>query len=165
MGAGIPVLLFAILFSILLIKGWNPTSRADYIGICVGLVLLTLLSAALIQSVSTQGWANEKITSDSLKITADEKYEYRVDLIKLFQRNSHARLYLKDVDSGEEMYIPIDIKTRKIVVLGVNEVNHWVKLEATDNSFQYILYTTKELGIPEEKFEIDIKAGTSTRLE
>jgi hypothetical protein len=33
--------------------------------------------------------------------------------------------------SGEEMYIPVDIQTRKIVGLRVREVNHWVILETT----------------------------------
>lgn len=164
-GAGIPVLLFAILFTILLIKGWTPTRGVDYFGICVGLVLSMLFSAALIQSVSTHDWTNEKIKSDTLKMTADEKYEYRVDLINLFQRNSRARLYLKDVSSGEETYIPTEIQTRKIVGLMVSEVNHWVKLEPTDNTSHYNLYTTKELGIPEEKFEIDIATRTSRKLE
>lgn len=58
-----------------------------------------------------------------------------------------------DVGSGEEMYIPIDVQTRKIVGLGVREVNHWVRLEPTDRTTQYILYTTKELGITEESFK------------
>ncbi|OAB36036.1 hypothetical protein [Paenibacillus glacialis] len=164
-GAGIPILLFAVLFTILLIKGWTPTSGVDYVGICVALVLSTILSTALIQSVSTNGWAKEKVESDSIKITDDEKYEYRIDLINLFQKNSHARLYLKNVGSGEEMYIPVDIQTRKIVVLGVSEVNHWVMLETTKNPSHYIMYTTEDLGLPEEKFEIDIRAGTSSRLE
>jgi hypothetical protein len=160
-----PVLLFVGLFTILLIKGWTPTSRVENVGIFIGLLLSILLSAALIQSVSIHGWANEKITSDSIKITADEKYEYRIELINLFQKNSHARLYLKDVGSGEEKHIPIDIQTRKIVGLGVSKVNHWVMFEPTDNSSNYILYTTRKLGIPEEKFEIDIIAGTSSRLD
>lgn len=163
-GGGVPVLLFAVLFIVLLIKGWTPTSRVDYVGICLVVVLSTVLSVALFQSVRTHGWANEKIKSDSIKITADEKYEYRIDLINLFQRNSHARLYLKDIESGEEMYIPIDIQTRKIVGLGVSKVNHWVELEAMDNASYYILYTTKDLGIPEEEFKIDITAGTSSRV-
>ncbi|AIQ17131.1 hypothetical protein H70357_11015 [Paenibacillus sp. FSL H7-0357] len=163
-GGGIPVLLFAVLFIVLLIKRWTPTSRVDYVGICLVVVLSTVLSVALFQSVSTHGWANEKIKSDSIKITADEKYEYRIDLINLFQRNSHARLYLKDIGSGEEMYIPIDIQTRKIIGLGVSKVNHWVELEAMDKASYYILYTTKDLGIPEEEFKIDITAGTSSRV-
>lgn len=165
MGGGIPVLLFAIVFTIILIKGWTPTSGIDYAGICVGLVLATLISAALIQSVNTHGWAKEKLRSDTLKTSADGKYEYRVDLINLFQRNSHARLYLKDVSIGEEKNIPIEIQTRKIKTLAVGGVNHWVKLEPTDNTSYYILYTTTELGIPEEKFLIDIRAGKSVRIK
>lgn len=163
-GAGIPVLLFAILFTILLIKGWTPTSGVDYFGICVLLLLATLISGALIQSVNTHGWADEKIRSDTLKISADGKYEYRVDLINLFQRNSHARLYLKEVSTGKEIYIPTEIQTRKINTLAVGRVNHWIKLEPMDNPSHYILYTTEELRIPEEKFEIDIIAGTSSRM-
>lgn len=163
-GAGIPVLLIAILFTTLLIKGWTPTSGGQYTALFIGLLVSVLLSAALIQSVSTHGWANEKIESDSVKITADNKYEYRIDLINLFQRNSHARLYLKDSGSGKETYIPVGIQTSKIVGLGVKKVNHWVMLEPTGTVSEYILYTTKELGIPEEKFKIDILAGTASRV-
>jgi hypothetical protein len=163
-GVGIPVLLFAILFTMLLIKGWTPTSGGQYVAVFIGLLISILLSAALTQSVSTHGWANEKIESDSVKVTADKKYEYRIDLINLFQRNSHARLYLKNLGSGEETYIPVDIQTSKIVGLGVKKVNHWVMLEPADTASQYVLYTTKELGIPEEKFKIDILAGTSSRV-
>lgn len=163
-GAGIPVLLFAVVFTILLIKGWAPTSGIDYVGIGVALVLTILISAALIQSVNIHGWAKEKIRSDSLKTTADSKYEYRIDLINLFQRNSNARLYLRDIGSGEEMYIPVDIQTHKIVVLRVGKVNHWILLEPTDEPSRYFLSTTGDLGIPEEKFQIDIRAGTSSRV-
>ncbi|MFC5701464.1 hypothetical protein ACFPVX_09210 [Cohnella faecalis] len=160
-GAAVPVLLFVGLFIILLIKGWKPTSGGQYAAISIGLLVSILLSVVLIQSVSTNGWANEKIESDSVKVTADKKYEYRIELISLFQKNGHARLYLKDSGSGTETYIPVDIQTRKIVGLGVKKVNHWVMLEPTDTESEYILYTTKELGIPEEKFKIDIIAGTS----
>jgi len=163
-GAAVPVLLFIGLFTILLTKGWTPTSGGQYVTVFIGLLISILLSAALIQSVSAQGWVNEKIESDSVKVTVDKKYEYRIDLINLFQRNSHARLYLKDLGSGNETYIPVDIQTSKIVGLGVKKVNNWVMLESTDIVTQYILYTTKELGIPEEKFKIDIIAGTSSRV-
>lgn len=165
LGAGIPVLLFAILITILIVKKWTPTDGVDYVGICVAIVISALLSAALIQGVSSNGWSNEKIESDSIKITSDEKYEYRIDLINLFQRNSQARLYLKEVSSGEEVYIPVDIQTRKIIGLGVSEVNHWVMLEPTHQPSRYILYTTKELGIPVERFKIDTIAMNSERVE
>ena len=163
--AGIPVFLSAILFTLLLIKRWIPTSGVHYIGICVGLVISILLSAILIHSVNSHGWTKEKIRSDSLNTTADGQYEYRIDLINLFQRNSKAKLYLKNVGSGEEKYIPVNIQTHKIVGLRVGKINHWIILEPTDESSRYFLSTTKELGIPEEKFEVDLNAGTSIRLE
>jgi hypothetical protein len=163
--AAVPTFLLIGLFTILIIKGWTPTSGGQYVVVFIGLVVSISLSVGLSQSVSKYGWANEKIESDTVKVTADNKYEYRIDLINLFQKNSHARLYLKDSGSGTETHIPVDIQTRKIVGLGVKKVNHWVMLEPTDNSSGYILYTTKELGIPEEKFEIDVKTGTSVRLE
>jgi hypothetical protein len=164
-GVGIPVLLFVILFTTLFIKGWTPTSGIDYVGIFVGLVLTMLISVALILSVNTHGWAKEKIRSDTLKISADGKYEYRVDLINLFQKNSHARLYLKDISTGHEEYIPTDIQTRKIKTLAVGGVNHWVKLEPMDNTSYYILSTTTELRIPEENFMINVSTGTLSRLK
>jgi hypothetical protein len=165
-GAAVPVLLFVGIFTLLLIKGWIPTSGGQYVAVFIGLILSVLLSVALIQSVNTYGWAKEKVESDSVKVTADNKYEYRIDLINLFQKNSHARLYLKDVGSGSVIYIPVDIQTNKIVGLRVSKVNHWVGLEPTDIASQYILYTTKDLGrLPEEKFKIDILAGTSSRVK
>ncbi|WP_315371603.1 hypothetical protein [Paenibacillus xylanexedens] len=163
---GIPVLLLAILFTVFLIKGTVPTSGVHYIGICLGLILSLILSAILVHGVNSSGWAKEKLESDSPKITADGKYEYHIDLINLFQRNSKARLYLRNVSTGEEKFIPINIQTRKIKTLAVGKVNHWVLLEPTDIDSQYILYTTKDLGrLPEEKFKIDILAGTSSGVK
>lgn len=165
-GAGIPVVLLSALLIIFLVKRWKPTSGADYVGLSATLVMLVLLSGSLIYNVHVHGWARETVRSDSLQITADAKYEYHIDLINVFKRNSHARLYLKDLGSGEEKHIPVDIQTRNIVVLGGKTINHWILLEPTDNETSlYTLYTTEELGIPEEKFDIDVAAGTSKRLQ
>lgn len=160
----IPVLLCAGLYVVLLLKGWTPENRAGYVGISVVLLLSVFLSVVLIQSVYNNGWAKEKIVSDTLKLTTDGKYEYRIDLINLFQKDSHARLYLKEMSSGEELYIPIDIQTSNIEGLGVKKFNHWILLEPTDDSSLYILSTTDELGIPIEKFSIDIHTKTSRRM-
>ncbi|UUZ82694.1 hypothetical protein LJK88_01050 [Paenibacillus sp. P26] len=161
---GIPVLVLTTLFTILLIKRWTPNSGLAYAGLFIGLVSLTILSASLILSVNTYGWMQERVLSDTLKITADKKYEYRIELINLFQRNSHAQLYLKNISTGDEMNIPIEIQTKQIVGLGTKKYNNWVVLEPSVGAERYTLYTTKELGIPEEKFEINIIAKTSSRL-
>ncbi|OWR31430.1 hypothetical protein CDO73_06780 [Saccharibacillus sp. O23] len=160
----VPVLFLVGVFTIILIKGWNVTSGGQYAVVFIGLLISLILSTSLMQSVSTYGWDKEKIKSDSIQVTADNKFEYRIDLINLFQRNSSAMLYLKDIGTGEERYIPVDIQTSEIVGLGVKRFNHWIMLEPTNTKAQYILYTTKELGIPEERFRIEILSGTSSRL-
>lgn len=164
-GLGFPCLIFAILFSRLLIKRWIPVNGASYAGVGIGIALSILFSISLILSVGSHHWTDERIKSDSIKITEDEKYEYRIDLINLFQRNSRARLYLKDANSGEELSIPVDIRTKKIIGLGVGKINHWVQLEPTDNPSHYILRTTKDLRIPEERFEVNIASKTARRME
>ncbi|MCM1988850.1 hypothetical protein [Oceanirhabdus seepicola] len=106
------------------------------------MILFLIFSVFLIQSVNTQGWLTEKITSDPLKITSDEKYEYRIDLINVYQINSRARLYIRNVSTGEEMNIAIDIQTDKIATLMISEDIDWVIMEPSGVSDRYILYTT-----------------------
>lgn len=161
---GIPIILLILLFTILLIKGAVPSSGIHYIGLCVVLVVSIILSVVLIYGVNSSGWAKEKIESDSLKITADGKYQYHIDFINLFQRNSYARLYLKDISTGEEKFIPVNIQTRQIKTLVVGKVNHWIILESTDVPSLYILSTTDKLRISAEKFQINISEGASSRL-
>ncbi|MEO3944982.1 hypothetical protein [Gorillibacterium sp. CAU 1737] len=161
---GIPVLLCAAYLTTLLTKSWNHTSDIQYTGIAFGLVISVLLSTTLIHSVNSHGWTKGRIDSDSLKNTSDGKYEYRIDIINLFQRNSTARLYVKDASSGEEKIIPVGIQTYKISGIRISKTNHWIELEPTDDKSHYILSTTEDLPIPKEVFEIDIKAGTSRKL-
>lgn len=161
---GIPCLLGTILYTLFLIKGVYPTRGVHHIGFLLGLVILIILSTILIYGVNSSGWAKDKIESDSLKITVDGKYEYCINLINLFQRNSKAELYLRDVGTGEEKIIPVDIHTRRIKTLAVGKVNNWVTLEPTTEPSRYNLSTTKDIRIPTEKFEIDIRVGTSSRI-
>ncbi|MEX2460409.1 MAG: hypothetical protein WD469_03785 [Paenibacillaceae bacterium] len=162
----IPSIVLTILSIRLLIKGWSPSSNVAYAGFFFGVILLLLFSVFLVQGVNTRGWLTEEITSDSLKITSDKKYEYRIDLINVFQKNSRGRLYVRNVSTGEEMNIAVDIHTDKIVVITTREEGmNWVLMEPTDSPDRYNLYTTKELRIPNEKFEIDVGTGISRRLE
>ncbi|MFD2332524.1 hypothetical protein ACFSR7_24975 [Cohnella sp. GCM10020058] len=162
---GIPCLVISVLFLFLLLKSWTPISGLTRAGVLIGMILLLALSVLLLRNVHTEGWLSEKVTSDSIKVTADGKYEYRLELINLFQRNSKARLYVRRVSDGEITTIPVDVQTDRIVVLGVKKVNNWAILENTDTLDHYDLVTTEELQRSEEKFEIDIVAGTSKKLE
>ncbi|WP_059172939.1 hypothetical protein [Bacillus sp. FJAT-27445] len=160
-----PNLVLTIALAFFLSKGWMPASWKGYLGIFSGLILALVLSLILIKNVNTHGWLTETIRSDTLKITVDKKYEYRLELINLFQRNSRAELYVKTINSSEVIKIPVDIDTKEISGIWTdNEVN-WVLMEPKGNSDRYILTTTEELGIPEEKFEINIPKATSKRLK
>ncbi|AIQ17138.1 hypothetical protein H70357_11055 [Paenibacillus sp. FSL H7-0357] len=163
---GGPALVIVLVFIVLLIKGWNPSSLIANAFLVSGIVILFYLSISLFQNTNIEGWLTEGIKSDDLKITTDQKYEYRLDLINMFQKNSHARLHVRNALSDEVKDIDVEISTRTIVVYTKKSYGtHWGYLEPTNEPDRYILNTTEDLGIPEEKFEVDIATGTSKRLE
>lgn len=162
---GIPSLVLTLVSIRMLLKRWVPTSGIAYASFIVGIVLLIFLSVVLIKSVDTRGWITEKVTSDSLKFTADEKYEYRIDIINVFQKNSRAQLHVRNVATGEISRIPISMQTEKIVTLRIEKVNNWVFMEPTEISEKYILHTTSDLGVPKKKFEIDIAEETAKEIK
>lgn len=160
----IPSIVLVIVSARLLTKGWTPTNGLAYGKLFLMIALQIVLSVSLIKDVSIKGWLIEEITSDSLKVTKDKEYEYRIDLVNLFQKNSSARLYVRNITTGKESLIHLDIHVNKIHGIVTGEYD-WVIMEPSDVPERYNVYTTKKLTIPEEKFEIDIGAGTSRRLK
>ncbi len=147
-----------------LVKDRNKSDCAYYMLLsCV--VLLAYFSFFLFKGVNKEGWLTEKVLSDSLRITADKKFEYRLDLINLFQKNSHANLHIRNLTTGEEKNIKVDLCTSKIVTIGSGDDTVWAVMEPSNVPERYILYTTKKLRIPYEKFEVDTLKGTLVRLE
>ncbi len=162
---GVPSLILSISSLVLILKRWAPASNFNKMGLNIVLFLLLVLSAYLFMNVSTKGWLTDIIRSDSVKTTSDNKYEYRLDLVNLFQRNSHAKLYTKNKSSGVEKYIELNINTQEIIVITSDNVNNWVELEPTGKEDIYYLNTAKSLMIPIESFEIDINNGSVKKLE
>lgn len=162
----VPSLLLVVLSTILFIKGW-VASNFKHIGVWLILLALLFFAVPLFKGVNTEGWLYDHITSDPIKITSDGEFEYRTELINLFQKNSRERLYLRNVSTGREMYIPIDINTTEIYGIWVREGDDWMwaLLSPTDVPNQYELTTTEILRVPKNKFLIDIGTGTSQRLE
>lgn len=109
---GIPAVLLIIFVTRLLLKGVLPSSA--FVNVA-GVVLLLLLSVTLFRGVNTQGWLTESVRGDIVKTTKDLQYEYKIELINIFQKNSRARLYVKSTSTGEEKRIPVQIKTNEIV--------------------------------------------------
>jgi len=158
-----PTLLILVATLFILSKGRNPI----WIVHVLWMVLIIILSVVLFRNVNTSGWLTENISRDSLKVTEDMKYEYRIELINIFQKNSHTRLYVKEVETEEEKTIPIDFPTNQIHVLYFEQDKqiNWVYLKPATAPDSYILRTTEELRIPELKYEINIAEGSSKKIE
>jgi hypothetical protein len=95
-------------------------------------------------------------------MTSDGKYEYRIELINLFQKNSKERLYLRQISTGEESFIPLQLNSKEIHGIGIPSDNDWswATLRPTENPSIYDLITTKNLPIENKKFEINVEEGT-----
>ncbi|MFB7817162.1 hypothetical protein ACFC0X_23690 [Paenibacillus chitinolyticus] len=161
---GIPSILLIIVSLILLFKGWLPTSLWGIVAVSIIILFMLVLSPTLFKNVNTSGWLSESIVTDTLQITEDGQYEYQFELINLFQKNSHARLYIKSSSTGEEMRIPLDVPVNTINVLSERKMNYWISLEETAEKYKYILYTTSKFPL-EEKYEVDIKKGKAVKVK
>ena len=123
------------------------------------IICMLLLTPPLYNSVNTNGWLTERVMTDSIQITTDGHYEYRLEIINIFQRNSYARLYLKNISNAEEKRIRLPLPIYEIKGIIRDKVNHWIKLEPSSKADRYILYTTEDFPLLEERFEIDVKSG------
>ena len=83
----------------------------------------------------------------------------------MFQKNSYARLRMKDIETGEETKIPLDIPTEEIIVLFSESDMVWSKLTPTDTENIFV-FTTTELFDSENTycFQIDVKAKSAKLL-
>jgi len=162
---GIPSIIIIILSVILLIKGWPPASMWGIAGVTILTVCMLLLSLPLFKNVNTSGWLTEKITSDTLQITTDGQYEYQLELVNLFQNNSYARLYIKNVSTDGEKRIPLDLPVEEIRGLSVSKDNHWITLINTDVENMYILRTTEDFPLSGISYEINVGIGETVRVE
>lgn len=151
----------------LLKKGWMPSSNFAQIGLSLVIIILSIIfSSSLLTNVNTEGFLTERVTKNGiLQVTADGKYEYQIELINLFQKNSSARLSVKDILTGEEATIPVDINTRKIKGV-VADFLAWTEMTPTNKGNIYILTTTEDLNETDiQVFEIDMETKKSRRIE
>ncbi|MGG1619530.1 hypothetical protein [Paenibacillus sp. NRS-1781] len=109
----------------------------------------------------------DEVRSDPVRLTSDQKYEYRIDLINPFQRNSREQLHLKNISTGEEKNIPISIKKENKGYSTGDDGDNWAWgiLKPTKVPNQYELSTLDEhnngrYGMDPRVFLIDVEAGT-----
>jgi len=179
----VPALIFTAASIVLLKKGWQPSNIYAQIFLAIALIAISVffyfnLFCAVHARGYTVGWLTESVRSDYTQITSDGKYEYRLEIINAFQRNSTARLYVKDMFVGEEMTIPVSANTKNIGVImgGVGSrtpepevLPVWSELTPSETVSVYILATTEHFERmsknPTEIFNIDMEARTSYRIE
>lgn len=158
----IPSLLLVIISIWLIRKGWTPPTNSASL---IGVILLLLFSFMLIQNTNTKGWLTDVIYSDDLRITSDEKYQYKIELVNLFQSNKTARLYIKDVNTGENINIDIDIYKSEVHGIGHSSTGTvWGILIPTQNPNIYTLEISKDMEEFYEKFEVDISSKTAQMI-
>lgn len=173
---GVPAFIFVALSILLLQKNWVPANIIlQMILVLIITIPSIMLSITLFRNTTTKGWLVENVTSDSIQITTDGNYEYRLDLINMFQRNSRARLYVKDTSTDVEVTIPVDVSIKEIGAVNVPNNTHseetrqwlaWTKMTPTDKKNIYILTTTERLNKNKiEKFSVDLAAGSSQKTE
>ncbi|MDR2572085.1 MAG: hypothetical protein LBD23_17545 [Oscillospiraceae bacterium] len=171
-----PALIFNVVSIILLIKNKIPSNKIAQIVLILLIVAVTVfISFMLFLNVDVRERLRDKITRDSIQITSDEKYKYRLELVNLFiSRNNHAQLYVKEISTGEEFYIPVSIRMREIKGLSVPGSTNskesrlfwvWSNMIPSDTEETYILTTTERLKSEIEVFEIDMETMTSRRIE
>ncbi|HBZ80143.1 MULTISPECIES: hypothetical protein [Brevibacillus] len=161
---GIPSILLIVVSSFLLLKKWSPARWWEVIGVFMIMTAMLVLTPHLYKNVETSGWLTEKLETDSIQQTSDQRYMYCLELINLFQQNGSARLYLKNANTREELRIAVDLPLTKIQGISWGEVPRFIKLEPTNDANIYILHTTESFPIPNEKFEIHIQEKTSVKI-
>jgi len=104
-------------------------------------ILMTTISIFLIGIAPTVSEIPDAISSDSIRPTDDGLYEYRFELVNAFQRNASARLFVRDLETQEEMYISLPISMRGIHGLSTPAGREflWARMERDEVSGYYIL--------------------------
>ena len=161
---GIPSILLIVVSSFLLLKKWSPSRWWEVIGVFMIMIAMLVMTPHLYKNVETSGWLTEKLETDSIQQTSDQRYMYCLELINLFQQNGSARLYLKNANTREELRIAVDLPLNKIQGISWGEVPRFIQLEPTNDANIYILHTTESFPIPNEKFEIHIQEKTSVKI-
>jgi len=157
----VPTLVLTV-FTIVSLKNGLRYKSGLYIATTI---ILIIISVQLFTSdtINTYGWLRERVTSGNLHSTQDGKFEYRLDLINLFQRNSSARLFVRNLETREEKIISLPMNTRRIGGVSHGSHVHWITMEPTNVNYLYIVRTVNGIGwqLDYEAYKVDIEARTA----
>ena len=160
---GVPSIILIVFSSVLLFKKWRASKWWEVIGVLLIMIAMLLMTPHLYKNVETSGWLTERVKSDGLQVTSDHKYEYNMELVNTFQKNSSARLRLKNMETSEEMRIPLNVSTKGVGAIFWEKA--FGKLEVTNDRNIYLLYTTAASPFPGLQFEVNIQKGTAVKID
>lgn len=142
---GVPSIIIVLISLTYIWQGWPPFNGVKYLVSAILMGSLLFCSYYLVDGTPTRGWLYDNVDSDPVRLTSDQKYEYRIDLINPFQRNSREQLHLKNISTGEEKNIPISIRKENSGYSGGDGDNWaWGILKPTKVPNQYELSTLDE---------------------
>lgn len=157
-----PSVILVLLSVWILYKKWAPPAGIGYVIVGFIIVLQLILSVPLFEGVRTDGWIHENVQTDPYKLTSDKKFEYRLEIVNFRQKATYERLRIKNISTGEEKIIKLQIGTNQSDGLTRGrDTWAWAVMNPTTTPGQYELSTTEYLNIPKKTFLIDFETGTS----
>lgn len=125
------------------------------------IVLHFILAIQLFNSVQIVGWLTPSVSSEYTQRTPDGLYNYRLELINQYQKNSQARLYLHNTVTGQITHIPLQINVDEIkrVWTGEGEQWSWSSLSSDLDNNQMELQVWRRKPLTPAVFNISISDG------
>lgn len=164
---GIPSLVISMISIVILIKKWN--SHLSVSNMIVGGVFIFILLFCIPAFFNALDniVEPERVESDPVSYTSDQKYEYNLELINMSHRNNQVNLIVNEVSGqAQKRTIPLELNAKEIVALttGPGSDWHWAVLEPTETPEIYKLTTTEKLGM-HKVYMIDVVKGQSQEIK
>ncbi|MDT0123737.1 hypothetical protein Q9R46_13845 [Paenibacillus sp. RRE4] len=164
---GIPSLMINMISVVILIRKWNSSLSISTM-IYGGLFILILMccTPAFINALE-HSVKPERVESDPVSRTSDQKYEYNLEIINMSQRNNQVNLIVKEVSNqAVKKTIPLDLDAKEIAAITTSPGSdwQWTVLEPTEEPEIYKLTTTEKLGI-HKIYRIDVVEGLSEEMK
>ncbi|WP_270170240.1 hypothetical protein [Paenibacillus sp. SYP-B4298] len=107
----LPAIIFLIL-PLFVRKRPNRVAFSFFIWPLIGIHFF--LAIQLFNSVEIEGWLKDSVSSEPIQTTTDGLYNYRLELINMYQKNSSARVLIQDMRTKQDIYIPIEVEGEEV---------------------------------------------------
>ena len=139
---GTPLILLSLICLFWIFMKFIPKTMFQYIFSFIIIGILLILSPIVISKINLYGWIIDVVTSDSLRITDDGFFEYRIEIVNQFQRNSSLKIFINDMNLNKDISILLDIypdKVSSIVFRDYNQNFLWGRMYFKEELNKYIL--------------------------